>query len=188
MVYLSRIYTRSGDDGSTGLGDGSRVRKDSLRIEAIGAVDETNAAIGLLLADDLDRPERQMLIGVANDLFDLGADLCTPIADGDGAIRIVETQTAALENSIDRINERLSPVESFVLRGGAPAAARAHFACTVCRRAERRVVALAAAETVNSHALVYLNRLSDLLFVLARRLNDDGKADILWIPGKNREP
>ncbi|HVJ83768.1 MAG TPA: cob(I)yrinic acid a,c-diamide adenosyltransferase, partial [Planctomycetia bacterium] len=137
MVHLSRIYTKSGDDGSTGLGDGSRVRKDSLRIEAIGAVDELNAAIGLLLADDLDRPEREMLMSVANDLFDLGADLCTPITDGDAALRIVETQSAALERSIDRINQRLSPLNSFVLRGGAPAAAKSHFACTVCRRAER---------------------------------------------------
>lgn len=186
MVYLSRIYTKTGDDGATALGDGSRVPKDHARVEAIGAVDELNAALGVLQTQQ-PMPERALLDGVSNDLFDLGADLCVPQAADEalGArLRISADHGAALEAAIDRLNANLPPLSSFVLPGGTPAAAWCHLARTICRRAERRLVTLASQATVNPQALIYLNRLSDLLFVLARVLNGSGAHDVLWIPGK----
>ena len=190
MVYLSRIYTKAGDDGDTGLGDGRRVGKDHPRVDAYGTVDELNAVLGLLLATVPDAPDRELLLGVQNDLFDVGADLCVPPADGeDSALRVTVAQAERLERAIDRINERLDPLRSFVLPGGSPAAAWLHLARTVCRRAERTVVALThvPGEQVNPQVVVYLNRLSDLLFVMARAANDDGKKDVLWVPGKSRD-
>jgi len=187
MVRLTRIYTRGGDKGETSLGDGSRVAKHSLRVEAFGTVDEANAAIGLARLH-LEGEEDQMLARIQNDLFDLGADLCTP-EDGRRAaeaLRIVAAQVARLEAEIDRMNVALKPLDSFILPGGTEAAARLHLARTVTRRAERLVCALAAAETVNPEAVKYLNRLSDHLFVLGRRVNDNGAKDVLWQPGATR--
>ena len=187
MVRLTRIYTRGGDKGDTSLGDGSRVPKQSLRVEAYGTVDEANAVIGLarLHAD----PEADaMLARIQNDLFDLGADLCTP-EDGRraaGALRIVAAQIVRLEQEIDAMNARLGPLDSFILPGGTAAAAHLHLARTVTRRAERLICALAAAEPVNPEAVKYLNRLSDHLFVLGRRVNDNGARDVLWQPGATR--
>jgi cob(I)alamin adenosyltransferase len=189
MVYLSRIYTKTGDDGTTSLGDGGRVSKDSARVEAYGTVDELHGVIGVLLASAPEIPERPLLLDICNDLFDVGGDLCVPIREDEqtgAALRIAESQVQRLEQAIDRLNANLSPLRSFILRGGTPAAAWCHLACTVCRRAERRVVTLAAKEAVNPNVVVYLNRLSDLLFVLARSLNDGGKGDVLWVPGKGR--
>jgi cob(I)alamin adenosyltransferase len=192
MVRLTRIYTRGGDRGETSLGDGSRVAKQSLRVEAYGTVDEANAAIGLArLHTGAD--EGAMLARIQNDLFDLGADLCTP-EDGRraaneqrrGALRIVAAQVARLEREIDAINAALAPLDSFILPGGTEAAAHLHLARTVTRRAERLVCALAAVEPVNPEAVKYLNRLSDHLFVLGRRLNDNGARDVLWQPGATR--
>lgn len=187
MVRLTRIYTRGGDAGETSLGDGARVPKDSLRVEAYGTVDEANAVIGLARlhvkgADD------DILGRVQNDLFDLGADLCRPEGGrkGDGALRISAGQVERLEAEIDRLNDDLAPLESFILPGGSPAAAHLHLARTVSRRAERLTVALAADESVNREAIRYLNRLSDLLFVMARHCNDKGRRDVLWTPGANR--
>lgn len=187
MVKLTRIYTRGGDTGETSLGDGRRVAKHDLRVEAIGTVDEANAVIGLarLHADG----DADGILGrIQHDLFDLGADLCTP--DGgrtdDGALRIVDSQVIRLEAEIDRLNAELAPLTSFVLPGGTPAAAHLHLARTVTRRAERLMTALAARETVNPAALRYINRLSDLLFVLGRWLNAKGAIDVLWAPGQNR--
>jgi cob(I)alamin adenosyltransferase len=187
MVRLTRIYTRGGDQGETSLGDGSRVPKQALRVEAYGTVDEANAAIGLarLHADpDTDA----MLARIQNDLFDLGADLCTPeeASRSAGALRIVAAQVERLEREIDAMNAGLRPLESFILPGGTPAAAYLHLARTVTRRAERLVCALAAEEPVNPDAVKYLNRLSDHLFVLGRRVNDDGARDVLWQPGLTR--
>jgi cob(I)alamin adenosyltransferase len=187
MVRLTRIYTRGGDAGETSLGDGSRVAKQSLRVEAFGTVDEANAAIGLArlhTAGDADA----MLARIQNDLFDLGADLCTPETGrrAVGALRIVAAQVVRLETEIDAINESLAPLDSFVLPGGSAAAAHLHLARTVTRRAERLVCALAAAEPVNPEAVKYLNRLSDHLFVLSRRVNDNGARDVLWQPGATR--
>jgi cob(I)alamin adenosyltransferase len=187
MVFLSRIYTKSGDGGDTGLGDGSRVPKDHPRVAAYGSVDELNAVLGLLLAQCPGVPEADLLRGVQNDLFDVGADLCVPQPAGEAPgqrLRVRPEQAARLESAIDRLNELLAPLKSFVLSGGAPAAAWCHLARTVCRRAERDVVTLARAETVNPQVIVYLNRLSDLLFVLARVCNGDGQNDVLWVPGK----
>jgi cob(I)alamin adenosyltransferase len=185
MVYLSRIYTKTGDTGQTGLGDGSRVGKNSLRISAIGEVDELNAVIGLAIAAA--SPELHLLRGIQNDLFDVGADLCVPPKENEAnALRMVAGQAERLEREIDRLNERLSPLKSFVLPGGSLASAWLHMARTICRRAERSVVALMQAEPVNANVLVYLNRLSDLFFVLARVANDDGKGDVLWVPGQSR--
>ena len=187
MVRLTRIYTRGGDKGETSLGDGSRVPKHALRVEAYGTVDEANAAIGLarLYADpDADA----MLARIQNDLFDLGADLCTP-EDGRraaGALRIVAAQVVRLEAEIDAMNAALRPLDSFILPGGTAAAAHLHLARTVTRRAERLVCALAVAEAVNPEAVKYLNRLSDHLFVLGRRVNDNGARDVLWQPGATR--
>jgi cob(I)alamin adenosyltransferase len=189
MVFLSRIYTKSGDAGETGLGDGSRVPKDAPRVAAYGEVDELNAALGLVVANCPDCPEAALLRGVQNDLFDVGADLCVPVSpaeDPGKGLRVVPAQYERLEQAIDRLNEGLEPLRSFILPGGTPAAAWLHLARTVCRRAERAVVALTHAEKVNPHALIYLNRLSDFLFVLARVANDGGKADVLWVPGAGR--
>ena len=187
MVRLTRIYTRGGDKGETSLGDGSRVPKQSPRVAAYGTVDEANAAIGLARLH-VDAEADTMLARIQNDLFDLGADLCTP-EDGRrsaGALRIVAAQVARLEGEIDRMNAGLRPLDSFILPGGTAAAAYLHLARTVTRRAERLVCALAAAEPVNPEAVKYLNRLSDHLFVLGRRVNDNGARDVLWQPGATR--
>ena len=192
MVRLTRIYTRGGDRGETSLGDGSRVAKQALRVEAFGTVDEANAAIGLarLHTGDpgTDQGADAMLARIQNDLFDLGADLCTPEGGSraSGALRIVAPQVERLEAEIDAMNAALRPLDSFILPGGTPAAAYLHLARTVTRRAERLVCALAAAEPVNPEAIKYLNRLSDHLFVLGRRLNDNGAQDVLWRPGATR--
>lgn len=190
MVRLTRIYTRGGDRGQTSLGDGSRVAKQNLRVEAFGTVDEANAAIGLArLHTAQDQEADAMLARIQNDLFDLGADLCTP-EDGSraaGALRVVAAQVERLEHEIDAMNATLRPLDSFILPGGTPAAAHLHLARTVTRRAERLVCALAAAEPVNPEAIRYLNRLSDHLFVLGRRLNDNGAQDVLWRPGATRQ-
>jgi cob(I)alamin adenosyltransferase len=186
MVYLSRIYTKSGDAGETGLGDGSRVPKNSLRVHAFGEVDELNAVVGLAIAAGASEPH--FLRGIQNDLFDVGGDLCVPPKDGEsGGLRIVLAQAERLEREIDRLNERLQPLKSFVLPGGSLASAWLHLARTVCRRAERSVVELMQIEPVNPNVVIYLNRLSDLLFVMARIANDDSKADVLWVPGQSRQ-
>jgi cob(I)alamin adenosyltransferase len=188
MVFLSRIYTRSGDGGETGLGDGTRVAKDHPRVAAYGAVDELNAVLGLLLAGGVPA-EADLLRAIQNDLFDVGADLCVPQPPGEEAgsrLRVQPAQAERLERAIDRLNEPLAPLTSFVLPGGRPAAAWAHLARTVCRRAERDVVALSRAEPVNPAVVVYLNRLSDLLFVLARVYNSQGRDDVLWQPGRGQ--
>lgn len=196
MVRLDRITTRGGDRGETSLGDGTRVRKDTLRIEAIGRVDETNAAIGLMRlvtgagapGSDLATADA-MLNRIQHDLFDLGADLCTPIAEDEDVkerLRIVPAQLARLEEEVASMNAGLPPLKSFVLPGGTPASSWAHHARTMARAAERAVVALAAAERVNPDAVRYLNRLSDHLFVLGRWLNGRGASEVLWRPGANR--
>jgi cob(I)alamin adenosyltransferase len=186
MVYLSRIYTKTGDSGDTGLGDGTRVPKDHPRVAAYGSIDELNSVLGLLLRHLDGTPHADLLRSIQNDLFDAGADLCVPASPDEQprkSLRIQPQQCNRLEAAIDRLNERLEPLRSFVLPGGTPAAAWCHLARTVCRRAERDVVTLMHQETVNTQVLIYLNRLSDLLFVLARVCNDDGKADVLWVPG-----
>lgn len=182
MVKLDVITTRGGDGGETSLGDGSRVRKDALRIEAIGAVDEANAALGLLRLHTAGREEDAMLARLQNDLFDLGADLCVPGTGGE-RLRVGAAHCARLEAEIGAMNAALPPLTSFVLPGGSPGAAAAHLARTLARRAERTVVRLAAEEGVNPEAVRYLNRLSDHLFVLSRRLNGNGAGDVLWVPG-----
>jgi cob(I)alamin adenosyltransferase len=187
MVKLTRIYTRGGDKGKTSLGDGARVPKQSLRVEAFGTVDEANAAIGLARLH-ADTEADRMLARVQNDLFDLGADLCTPESGSRavGALRIVAAQVKRLETEIDVMNAALAPLDSFILPGGTPAAAYLHLARTVTRRAERLVCALAEAEKINPEAVKYLNRLSDHLFVLGRCLNGHGAQDVLWQPGATR--
>jgi cob(I)alamin adenosyltransferase len=191
MVFLSRIYTKSGDQGETGLGNGARVPKDHPRVAAYGTVDELNAVLGLLLAQlptDTEFAEHlDLLRSVQNDLFDVGADLCLPQAAEEPAgkaLRVQPQQAVRLEVAIDRLNAELQPLHSFVLPGGSLAAAWCHLGRTVCRRAEREVVTLMRAEKINAQALVYLNRLSDLLFVLARVFNRGGHDDVLWQPGK----
>lgn len=179
---LSKIYTRTGDAGTTGLGDGSRVPKDSLRIHALGDVDELNSVIGLLLCEDLPASAREALTGVQHDLFDLGGELCIP-----GFNNVTEGQVKRLEDVLDGYNAELPPLKDFILPGGARSAAVAHLARTVCRRAERSVVSLAATEAVSELVRQYLNRLSDLLFVLGRVLNRHaGGSDVLWQQGKNK--
>lgn len=187
-MRLDRIYTRGGDTGATSLGDGRRTPKHALRVAALGDLDEANAALGVALAQADEGPGRDLLIRVQNDLFDLGADLCRPERAGETRepLRVIETQVEALEGAIDAATEALEPLTSFILPGGRPAAAHLHLARTVVRRAERSICALAAAEPVNPVVLRYVNRLSDLLFVLARQANDGGRADVLWRPGKGR--
>ncbi|MBT5646636.1 MAG: cob(I)yrinic acid a,c-diamide adenosyltransferase [Rhodospirillaceae bacterium] len=186
MVKLDKIYTRGGDGGETSLGDGSRVAKYSLRVHAQGDIDETNAMIGLARRFADPETTDAVLSRIQNDLFDLGADVTRPGDDHtDGNLRIQPGQVDRLEGEIDEANENLEPLRSFVLRGGTDFAASLHLACTVCRRAERVLTALAAEEPINTHGLKYLNRLSDLLFVMARAANDDGKTDVLWKPGQN---
>jgi cob(I)alamin adenosyltransferase len=192
MVKLNRIYTRTGDDGTTGLVDGSRLPKHALRMEAIGAVDETNAALGFALRK-LSGTPADAVFRIQNDLFDLGADLATPASDADAdfapsemVLRIVASQVGWLEQQIDVLTGVLEPLTSFILPGGTEAAARLHLARTAARRAERAMTALAQVEPTNPVALQYINRLSDYLFVLGRAANNDGKADIKWVPGANR--
>lgn len=192
MVTLNRIYTRTGDQGLTRLSTGQPISKASLRVEAYGGVDETNAFIGVARQHTGDDPELDALLErIQNDLFDLGADLATPEQNGKPdwePLRVVDSQVERLEREIDAMNARLSPLTSFVLPAGSPAAAALHVARTVCRRAERKVVELIGVdgEIVGGPALRYLNRLSDLLFVAARRANADGAADVLWKPGATR--
>ena len=187
MVKLTRIYTRGGDRGETSLGDGARVLKHDLRVAAYGTVDEANSCVGLArlhAAGEIDA----MLARVQNDLFDLGADLCTPEARNPKhkPLRIAQVQVDRLEREIDAMNAKLKPLDSFVLPGGGAAAAHLHLARTVVRRAERLIGELATRETINPLALTYANRLSDHLFVLSRHANADGADDVLWVPGKNR--
>ena len=197
MVTLSRIYTRGGDAGQTSLGDGERVAKHDIRVEAYGTADEANSVLGLArvalqrmvpMTDRL-READAMLGRIQNDLFDLGADLCTPEGDGKRAaqaLRMVTSQVERLEREIDAMNAELQPLKSFILPGGSEVAAWLHLGRTVARRAERCMTRLAAEQKVNPEAIKYMNRLSDHLFVLARRLNDNGAADVLWVPGAAR--
>lgn len=189
MVFLNRIYTRSGDTGETSLGDCSRVPKTHARISAYGNVDELNSVLGLVRSVELPDSLDDWLFRIQNDLFDLGADLCVPESDAPEypPLRVVESQTQQLETWIDQINESLEPLESFVLPGGSPASAWLHLARTVCRRAEIAVWRLREDEPLNDQVAQYLNRLSDLLFVLAQHCNNNGKDSVLWVPGKNRE-
>lgn len=192
MVTLNKIYTRTGDAGTTALGTGVRVPKYALRIEAYGSVDETNAMIGMARVHLAEAPAVDgMLARIQNDLFDVGADLCRPEPPGgeaEPALRVTGVQVARLEEEIDALNGELAPLRSFVLPGGTPGAAALHVARTVCRRAERLAVALAsrAGEHVSPQVLAYLNRLSDFLFVASRYVNAKGEKDVLWVPGQNR--
>ena len=194
MVVLNRIYTRTGDDGTTALGTGERRKKYDLRIACYGTVDETNAAIGVVRVHTLHDAEIDAMLGrIQNDLFDLGAELCVPAAGkgkGPGGARLTvsEAQVTRLETDVDRLNTVLAPLRSFVLPGGAPAAAHLHLARTICRRAERMMVELAdqPGEEVSAVALKYANRLSDFLFVASRYVNQQGAGDVLWVPGQNR--
>jgi cob(I)alamin adenosyltransferase len=188
MVYLSRIYTKTGDQGETSLGDGTRVVKDHPRVAAYGDVDELNAVLGLLRASlpaNGGEEEAALLRDIQNDLFDVGADLCVPLSappTEDARLRVRAEQAVRLERAIDRFNAELAPLTSFILPGGSLAAAWCHLARTVCRRAERSVVALGRREPLNPQIVIYLNRLSDLLFVLARVFNRGGQ-EVLWVPG-----
>jgi cob(I)alamin adenosyltransferase len=192
MVVLNKIYTRTGDDGSTALGTGERRPKYDLRVAAYGTVDEVNAVVGIVRLQTAGNAALDpMLVRVQNDLFDVGADLCMPDkGKGPGGARldVTEAQVAWLEGEIDRLNEELKPLRSFVLPGGSAAAAYLHLARTVCRRAERLMVELkdTPGESVTASAIKYMNRLSDLFFVAARYANDQGAADVLWVPGQNR--
>ncbi|HXP95594.1 MAG TPA: cob(I)yrinic acid a,c-diamide adenosyltransferase [Telmatospirillum sp.] len=193
MVRLTRIYTRGGDKGKTSLGDGSRVVKHDLRVEAYGTVDEANAVIGLARLHTAETSTDDALAGdamlrrIQNDLFDLGADLCVPQKpDAAPKLRIAQPQIDRLEQEIDEMNATLAPLSSFILPGGTPAAAQLHLGRTIVRRAERLICQLAENEPVNPLSIAYINRLSDHLFVLARYLNKDENKDILWIPGENR--
>ena len=191
MVVLSKIYTRTGDDGTTALGSGRRVSKFDLRVECYGTLDETNAAIGLARLHTRSDPALDaMLARIQNDLFDLGAELCHPdeSKDARGRLSVSDAQVERLESEIDALNRELQPLRSFVLPGGTQAASFLHLARTISRRAERLMVALAARpnEAVGGSALRYINRLSDFLFVAARYANDKGQSDVLWVPGQNR--
>jgi len=192
MVVLSKIYTRTGDDGTTALGSGRRVAKYDLRVEAYGTLDETNAAIGIARLHTRETLQAldAILARIQNDLFDLGADLCFPdeTKDARGRLSVTDAQVERLEGEIDELNKELQPLRSFVLPGGSAAASYLHLARTISRRAERLMVALAArqGERVGEPLLRYVNRLSDFLFVAARYANDRGKADVTWVPGKNR--
>lgn len=190
MVVLSKIYTKTGDAGETALGNGARVAKHSTRVNAYGTVDETNATVGLArqhATGEIDAALQR----IQNDLFDLGADLCRPDMERDHEagytpLRIIEAQVLRLEAEIDAMNARLSPLRSFILPGGSALAAHLHLCRTTCRRAERLTVELATMETINTQAVKYLNRLSDWFFVAGRIANDDGRADVLWVPGLTR--
>lgn len=191
MVILNKIYTKTGDDGTTALGSGERRPKNDLRVEAYGTVDETNAVVGLVrLHTGETAPEVDAFLGsVQNDLFDLGADLATPETDEDlgyEPLRVTDAQVEAIEQAIDVLNADLSTLRSFVLPGGSSASAHLHLARTVSRRAERLIVELAGREKVNPAAVRYMNRLSDYFFVASRYLNDKGGQDVLWVPGQNR--
>ena len=193
MVVLNKIYTRTGDDGTTALGTGERVRKDGLRVSAYGTVDETNAVIGVarVALGDSEAGVQERLARIQNDLFDLGADLCVPDHGEElpyEPLRISAAQVERLEADIDDLNGALEPLKSFILPGGSAAAATLHQARTVCRRSERLIVELAAEpdEPVSAAVIKYMNRLSDFLFVAARYVNDRGRGDILWVPGENR--
>ena len=191
MVVLNRIYTKTGDDGTTALGSGERRPKYDLRIAAYGTVDETNAAIGVVRLHTRDAQEEldAMLGRIQNDLFDLGADLAVPEREGKAErLRVVASQVERLERDIDALNDKLAPLTSFVLPGGTPAAAYLHVARTICRRAERVMVELAAqpGESVGAAGIQYMNRLSDFLFVASRAANHNGAGDVLWVPGQNR--
>ncbi len=199
MIRLTKIYTKTGDDGTTGLGDGTRVPKTDQRVEAYGTVDEANAAIGLCVIEAERSPQvaqageiAALLRAIQNDLFDVGADLCCPCAPDEqlGArLRVLPTQTDRLERTIDRFNDGMKPLDSFVLPGGTPLAAALHLARTITRRAERLTVLLisqSGGAVTNAETVRYLNRLSDLLFVLSRVANDDGAHDVKWVPGASR--
>ncbi len=190
MVKLTKIYTRGGDKGDTSLGDGSRVRKYSIRVAAYGTLDEANSVVGIARLHTAKLPDADaMLARIQNDLFDVGADLCTPNAadeDPKMVLRVVQAQIDRLEREIDTMNEKLGPLTSFILPGGSPAGAYLHLARTVVRRAEREITALAEQEPINTLALIYANRLSDHLFVLARHVNAGSGGDVLWTPGGNR--
>jgi cob(I)alamin adenosyltransferase len=187
-MRLDRIYTRGGDQGQTSLGDGARTPKCHIRVKAFGGIDEANAAIGVALLHIDDAEVRTLLSLVQNDLFDIGADLCVPEREGAtrSRLRVSAKQVETLEQQIDRFNDALTPLTSFILPGGSPASAHLHLARAIVRRAERDMVELAQCETINDEALKYANRLSDLLFVLCRYLNARGTADVLWTPGANR--
>jgi len=190
MVVLNKIYTRTGDKGETALGNGDRVAKHSLRVSSYGTVDETNATIGLARQHSTGEMDAA-LARVSNDLFDLGADLCTPDRENDETapyprLRMIDAQVDRLEAEIDAMNANLTPLRSFILPGGSPLAAQLHLCRTVCRRAERLTVELAGLEDVNPAAVKYLNRLSDWFFVAGRIANNDGKDDVLWVPGLTR--
>jgi cob(I)alamin adenosyltransferase len=191
MVVLNRIYTRTGDKGETALGNGDRVAKCALRVSAYGTIDETNATVGLARqhsSGDMD----DMLVRIQNDLFDLGADLCRPDMEKDAKaeyppLRVTPAQTLRLEAEIDAMNAHIAPLRSFVLPGGSALAANLHLCRTTCRRAERLIVELAQSEHINQAALTYVNRLSDWFFVASRAANNNGQADVLWVPGANRQ-
>ena len=195
MVKLNKIYTRTGDDGSTGLVDGSRIAKHAARMDAIGAVDEANSALGLAAVSLQGGSHAADVERIQNDLFDLGADIATPLGEFGGTdfepsemvLRIVASQAGWLETAIDALNADLQPLTSFILPGGSEAAARTHIARASVRRAERALTAMAAEEPTNPQALAYINRLSDYLFVLARVLNDNGQRDVKWVPGASRD-
>jgi cob(I)alamin adenosyltransferase len=199
MVHLNRIYTRSGDQGETSLGNGDRVPKTAARIIAYGGTDELNSILGIAIQTDLPQSVKATLQNIQNDLFDLGADLCVPEEEMTGEdlqeedspnehppLKVVENQSTTLENEIDQLNNQLDPLSSFVLPGGTDSAASLHHARTVCRRVEISVLQLAETEKINPQIVIYLNRLSDYLFVAARYCNNQGKSDILWVPGQNR--
>lgn len=193
MVILNKIYTKTGDDGSTGLGNGERRKKYDLRVAAYGTVDEANAAIGVARLSTGENHAKldEMLLAIQNDMFDLGADLATPEGEKPPEyepLRIIQSQVQRVENDIDCLNAELAPLRTFVLPGGVPAAASLHLARTIARRAERLMVELSEDkdENINRQALIYINRLSDFLFVAARHVNDCGSSDILWVPGKTR--